>query len=62
MGLFKPKSTSYPAAIPFEEVGLKIIDLNLFVLATRDAHELYRRYGGVESLKRSDKWMARGRG
>ncbi len=31
-----------------------------FVLATRDAHELYRRYGGFETLQQPDAWMARG--
>jgi GNAT superfamily N-acetyltransferase len=30
-----------------------------FLLATRDAHELYRRYGGFESLKNPDWWMVR---
>lgn len=31
----------------------------LFVLATRDAHELYRRYGGFENLLAPERWMAR---
>jgi GNAT superfamily N-acetyltransferase len=31
----------------------------LFVLATRDAHELYRRYGGFEDLSAPERWMAR---
>jgi GNAT superfamily N-acetyltransferase len=30
-----------------------------FLLATRDAHELYRRYGGFESLEKPEKWMRR---
>ena len=30
-----------------------------FVLATRDAHELYRRYGGFENLPTPERWMAR---
>ncbi|MCP4537290.1 MAG: GNAT family N-acetyltransferase [Chloroflexi bacterium] len=30
-----------------------------FLLATRDAHELYRGYGGFESLEKPEKWMAR---
>ena len=31
----------------------------LFILATRDAHELYRRYGGFEALQHTERWMAR---
>ena len=34
-------------------------DLKIFLLATRDAHELSRRYGGFESLPNPWKWMAR---
>jgi len=30
-----------------------------FLLATRDAHELYRRYGGFESLPAPERWMKR---
>jgi GNAT superfamily N-acetyltransferase len=30
-----------------------------FLLATRDAHELYRRYGGFETLPAPEKWMKR---
>jgi GNAT superfamily N-acetyltransferase len=33
--------------------------LRLFILATRDAHELYRRYGGFESLQTPERMMAR---
>jgi GNAT superfamily N-acetyltransferase len=29
------------------------------LLATRDAHELYRRYGGFETLKNPERWMDR---
>jgi GNAT superfamily N-acetyltransferase len=29
------------------------------LLATRDAHELYRQYGGFEGLEKPEKWMAR---
>ena len=29
------------------------------LLATRDAHELYRRYGGFNSLQLPDRWMER---
>jgi hypothetical protein len=35
--------------------------LRLFLLATRDAHELYRRYGGFEVLAAPDRFMARWR-
>jgi GNAT superfamily N-acetyltransferase len=31
----------------------------LLILATRDAHELYRRYGGFENLGAPERWMAR---
>lgn len=34
-------------------------NLRLFILATRDAHELYRRYGGFEELAAPHKWMVR---
>lgn len=30
-----------------------------FLLATRDAHELYRRYGGFEPLQAPERWMMR---
>lgn len=32
-----------------------------FILATRDAHELYRRYGSFAPLSAPDRWMARPR-
>jgi len=35
--------------------------LKNFLLATRDAHELYRKYGGFKSLEKPEKWMARRR-
>jgi GNAT superfamily N-acetyltransferase len=31
--------------------------LRRFMLATRDAHELYRRYGGFEVLRAPERWM-----
>jgi len=31
----------------------------LFTLATRDAHGLYRRYGGFQALQFTKQWMAR---
>jgi GNAT superfamily N-acetyltransferase len=34
-------------------------DLQIFILATTDAHELYRRYGGFEALPKPKKWMFR---
>ena len=33
--------------------------IRLFSLATRDAHELYRRYAGFEPLEVPEKWMVR---
>lgn len=33
--------------------------LKLFLLATRDAHELYRKYGGFENVHNPEKLMAR---
>jgi GNAT superfamily N-acetyltransferase len=35
--------------------------LRNFILATRDAHELYRQYGGFDALAAPDRWMARPR-
>jgi GNAT superfamily N-acetyltransferase len=35
--------------------------LRNFILATRDAHELYRQYGDFASLNAPDRWMARPR-
>ena len=35
--------------------------LRNFILATRDAHELYRGYGGFEALAAPERWMARPR-
>ena len=37
----------------------KLQRLRLFVLATRDAHELYRRYGGFQNVPTPEKWMIR---
>jgi len=36
-----------------------LLNLKLFLLATRDAHELYRRYGGFDTLPKPEKWMFR---
>jgi GNAT superfamily N-acetyltransferase len=33
--------------------------LKIFLLATSDAHELYRKYGGFDSLEKPEKWMKR---
>ena len=38
---------------------LDLQDLKIFLLATRDAHELYRKYGGFEGLPNPWKWMVR---
>jgi GNAT superfamily N-acetyltransferase len=37
----------------------ELTGLRLFLLATRDAHELYRRYGGFQSVDAPDRWMVR---
>ena len=34
-------------------------DLRRILLATRDAHELYRRYGGFETVQQPERWMVR---
>jgi GNAT superfamily N-acetyltransferase len=31
----------------------------LMLLGTRDAHELYRRYGGFQGIKILERWMIR---
>ena len=36
--------------------------LRIFLLATRDAHELYRRYGGFQPLPAPDRLLVRRRG
>jgi GNAT superfamily N-acetyltransferase len=33
--------------------------LRRFMLATRDAHELYRKYGGFVSMSSPERWMER---
>jgi len=33
--------------------------LKQIILATRDAHELYRNYGGFRALEQPEKWMVR---
>lgn len=37
----------------------EIVHIQRLILATGDAHELYRRYGGFESLTNPEKWMIR---
>ena len=37
----------------------ELVDMNRMILATGDAHELYRRYGGFELLSNPEKWMIR---
>ena len=34
-------------------------NLKRFILATGDAHELYRQYGGFDALQSPERWMAR---
>ena len=36
-----------------------LTSLRRLLLATRDAHELYRRYGGFDALAIPDRWMSR---
>lgn len=36
-----------------------LVSMRRIMLATRDAHELYRRYGGFDSLQNSEFWMIR---
>jgi GNAT superfamily N-acetyltransferase len=34
-------------------------NLRMFILATKDAHELYKQYGGFEPLKEPTHWMTK---
>lgn len=36
-----------------------LVNIQRLLLATGDAHELYRRYGGFELLSNPEKWMIR---
>jgi GNAT superfamily N-acetyltransferase len=36
-----------------------LTNIRRLLLATLDAHELYRRYGGFESLPEAERWMTR---
>jgi GNAT superfamily N-acetyltransferase len=36
-----------------------LTSLEIFILATTDAHELYRRYGNFRQLQQPKKWMIR---
>ena len=36
-----------------------LVEVRRFVLATRDAGELYRRHGGFDALPNPERWMAR---
>ena len=36
-----------------------LTELKQIILATRDAHELYRNYGGFRALDQPEKWMVR---
>jgi GNAT superfamily N-acetyltransferase len=38
----------------------QIAAVRLLMLGTRDAHALYRKYGGFEALPMSERWMRRG--
>jgi GNAT superfamily N-acetyltransferase len=37
----------------------ELAGLRLFLLATRDAHDLYRHYGGFEVVESRQRWMIR---
>lgn len=37
----------------------ELASIRRLLLATRDAHELYRRYAGFESLNNPERWMER---
>lgn len=37
----------------------QLAELSIFILATRDAHELYSRYGAFQPLAAPEKWMIR---
>jgi GNAT superfamily N-acetyltransferase len=37
----------------------QVQELRIVLLATRDAHELYHRYGGFQELPAPEKWMRR---
>ena len=34
-------------------------NMKIWILATKDAHELYRRYGAFETLENPERWMIR---
>ncbi len=36
-----------------------LAQIRRLMLATRDAHELYRKYGGFEMLGSPERWMAK---
>jgi GNAT superfamily N-acetyltransferase len=40
----------------------RLAGLRRFALATRDAGDLYRRYGGFEPLPNPERWLARSNG
>lgn len=37
----------------------QLVTMRRILLATRDAHELYRRYGGFELMNNPERWMIR---
>ena len=36
-----------------------LVSVRRLILATQDAHDLYRKYGGFESLPQPERWMTR---
>jgi GNAT superfamily N-acetyltransferase len=37
----------------------ELAELKIFLLATSDAHQLYRRYGGFKGIEQPERWMLR---
>jgi GNAT superfamily N-acetyltransferase len=37
----------------------ELTNVRRLILATKDAHELYRKYGGFETLPEAERWMTR---
>jgi GNAT superfamily N-acetyltransferase len=37
----------------------ELVKIRRLILATKDAHELYRKYGGFETLPEVERWMTR---
>ena len=57
-GLFDPRGRQAGFARTVVEHP-KLKDVKRLLLATRDAHELYRRHGGFTPLSSPERWMER---